>query len=70
VVVVEHSLDFVARCDWVVDLGPGGGVHGGELMFSGPLESFARHGASPTASELRRYLHLNEPLAAESALVP
>jgi excinuclease ABC subunit A len=70
VVVVEHSLDFISRCDWVVDLGPGGGIHGGELMFSGPMESFARHGASPTASELRRYLHLGEPLAAETALVP
>lgn len=70
VVVVEHSLDFIARCDWVVDLGPGGGVHGGDLLFSGPLESFARQGAGPTAVELRRFLHFPEPLAGESALVP
>jgi excinuclease ABC subunit A len=70
VVVVEHSLDFVARCDWVVDLGPGGGVHGGDLLFSGPLEAFTRHGAGPTAAELRRYLHLAEPAGAESALLP
>jgi excinuclease ABC subunit A len=69
VVVVEHSLDLVSRCDWVVDLGPGGGVHGGDLLFSGPTEAFARQGTGPTAVELRRYLHLAEP-AAESALVP
>jgi excinuclease ABC subunit A len=70
VVVVEHSLDFIARCDWVVDLGPGGGVHGGELLWSGPLEAFARQGTGPTATELRRYLHLAEPLGGETALVP
>jgi excinuclease ABC subunit A len=56
VVVVEHSPDLVARCDWVVDLGPGGGVHGGELLFSGPLEAFLEEGASPSAEELRKHV--------------
>ncbi|MCB1054155.1 MAG: excinuclease ABC subunit UvrA, partial [Acidobacteria bacterium] len=56
VVVVEHSVDLVARADWIVDLGPGGGVHGGELLFSGPLERFLDEGQSPTADELRRHL--------------
>ena len=56
VVVVEHATDLIARADWVVDLGPGGGVHGGELLFSGPLESFLDHGEGPTAGELRRHL--------------
>jgi excinuclease ABC subunit A len=56
VVIVEHSPDLVARCDWVVDLGPGGGVHGGELLFSGPLEAFLEEGASPSAEELRRHV--------------
>ncbi len=56
VLVVEHSLDLVARCDWVIDLGPGGGVHGGDLLFCGPLEAFLEQGRSPTADELRRFL--------------
>jgi len=56
VVVVEHSLDLIARADWVVDLGPGGGVHGGELLFCGSLGAFLEEGASPTADELRRFL--------------
>ncbi len=56
VVVVEHSLDLIARADWVVDLGPGGGVHGGELLFSGPLEEFLEVGEGPTAEELRKHL--------------
>ncbi|HEX2162914.1 MAG TPA: excinuclease ABC subunit UvrA [Thermoanaerobaculia bacterium] len=56
VVVVEHSPDLVARADWVVDLGPGGGVHGGELLYSGSLEGFLDRGESPTAEELRRHV--------------
>jgi len=56
VVVVEHATDLVARADWIVDLGPGGGVHGGELLYSGPLETFLDQVESPTARELRRHL--------------
>jgi excinuclease ABC subunit A len=62
VVVVEHSPDLIARVDWIVDLGPGGGTHGGELLYSGPLEPFLEHIGSPTAEELRR--HLKWPLPA------
>ena len=56
VVVVEHSTDLIARADWIVDLGPGGGVHGGELLHSGPLEPFLDQVDSPTAEELRQHL--------------
>ncbi|HVS02553.1 MAG TPA: excinuclease ABC subunit UvrA [Thermoanaerobaculia bacterium] len=56
VVVVEHQLDLVARCDWIVDLGPEGGKHGGGLMFCGPLEELLEEGEGPTAEELRRHL--------------
>jgi excinuclease ABC subunit A len=61
VVVVEHSPDLIARSDWIVDLGPGGGVHGGELLFSGPLETFLDEVESPTADELRRHLRWERP---------
>jgi excinuclease UvrABC ATPase subunit len=63
VVVVEHSPDLIARADWVVDLGPGGGTHGGDLLYSGPLEPFLEQVESPTARELRR--HLKWPAAEE-----
>jgi excinuclease ABC subunit A len=56
VIVVEHSPDLIARCDWIVDMGPGGGVHGGEVLYTGPLEPFLDRGESPTADELRRHL--------------
>ncbi len=55
VVVVEHSLDLVVLADWIVELGPGGGEHGGHLLYSGPIEGFLAVD-SPTAEELRRFL--------------
>ncbi len=56
VVVVEHSTDLMARADWIVDLGPGGGPGGGELLYSGPIIPFLDRVESPTAEELRRHL--------------
>ena len=56
VVVVEHSIDLIAEADWIVDLGPGGGVHGGDLLYSGPLLGFLDGVDSPTSRELRRHL--------------
>jgi excinuclease ABC subunit A len=60
VVVVEHSPDLIARADWVIDLGPGGGARGGELLYSGAVESFVSTSGGPTARELRRYLGLDD----------
>ena len=61
VIVVEHSLDLIAVADWIVDLGPGGGEHGGELLFSGPFEEFLERGEGATAEELHRHLDLCAP---------
>ncbi|MDA8020439.1 MAG: excinuclease ABC subunit UvrA [Thermoanaerobaculia bacterium] len=56
VIVVEHATDFVAHADWIVDLGPGGGVHGGELNWSGPLLDFVDGAPGATADSLRHHL--------------
>lgn len=55
VILVEHEMETVRRCDWVVELGPGGGDKGGRVMFSGPVAE-ALAGESGTAARLR-----NEP---------
>ena len=41
VVVIEHNLDVIKTADWVVDLGPGGGVNGGRIIAEGPPERIA-----------------------------
>ncbi|MGB9023716.1 MAG: hypothetical protein WCC94_09825, partial [Candidatus Bathyarchaeia archaeon] len=38
IVVVEHNTDVMRAADWIVDLGPGAGPKGGELLYEGPLE--------------------------------
>ncbi|ADV84928.1 excinuclease ABC subunit UvrA [Terriglobus saanensis] len=50
--VVEHELDVIRRADWIVDVGPGAGVNGGEVLYSGPPAGLA----SITESQTRRYL--------------
>ncbi|WP_353114628.1 excinuclease ABC subunit UvrA [Microbacterium sp.] len=37
VVVIEHSLAVIRRADWLIDLGPGAGRHGGRLLYAGPV---------------------------------
>ncbi|GAA4421862.1 excinuclease ABC subunit UvrA [Georgenia halophila] len=38
VVVIEHNLDVIRRADWIVDMGPGPGRHGGMILYTGPVE--------------------------------
>jgi excinuclease ABC subunit A len=61
VIVVEHDRDVIAAADHVVDLGPGAGEHGGELMFSGPTEKLLRDPSSLTARYLRDELIIPMP---------
>jgi len=52
VVVIEHNLDVVKTADWVIDLGPGGGVHGGRIVAAGTPESIAARPESATGQFL------------------
>jgi len=51
-VVVEHDEATIRAADWVVDLGPGAGVHGGEVVAAGPPDALAQHPASLTGAYL------------------
>ncbi|SMQ20915.1 excinuclease ABC subunit A [Streptomyces sp. Ag82_O1-12] len=56
VIVVEHDMSVVARADWVIDLGPGGGDAGGRIVAAGPPADVARSVESRTAPYLARTL--------------
>ncbi len=42
IVVVEHNDDFIKASDWIVEVGPGAGDFGGEIVFSGPYKQFLK----------------------------
>jgi excinuclease ABC subunit A len=56
VIVVEHNLDFVKAADWVIDLGPEGGVEGGQLIAEGTPEDVAKVENSYTGQCLKEML--------------
>ena len=55
VVVIEHDLDVIAEADWVIDLGPGGGNAGGQIVVAAPPEEVVRQGTA-TGVALRAVL--------------
>ncbi|WP_327293923.1 MULTISPECIES: excinuclease ABC subunit UvrA [unclassified Streptomyces] len=66
VFVVEHELDVVRRADWLVDVGPDAGEHGGRVLHSGPPGLLADVAESVT----RRYLFDESPAPARAAREP
>jgi len=52
VIIIEHHLDVIKTADWVIDLGPDGGVNGGRVMASGTPEQVARSKKSYTGQAL------------------
>ncbi|WP_199268076.1 excinuclease ABC subunit UvrA [Mycolicibacterium smegmatis] len=64
--VVEHDMDVVRRADWVVDVGPGAGEWGGEVLYSGPVAGLADVESSVT----RRYLFTDGAQADRSTRTP
>ena len=56
VVVIEHDLDVIAEADWIIDLGPDGGVRGGTNVATCPPEALARDRRSHTGAALRPVL--------------
>jgi len=53
VIVVEHDEEIIRNSDWIVDLGPGAGVHGGNVVFEGTLENILDGHSSITGKYLK-----------------
>ncbi|MFE3019577.1 ATP-binding cassette domain-containing protein [Streptomyces sp. NPDC059256] len=58
VICVEHHMDVVKRADWIIDMGPEGGKHGGTVVFAGTPRGLLADRKSFTADYLRRDLGL------------
>jgi excinuclease ABC subunit A len=56
VLVIEHNMDVLKTADWIIDLGPGGGKHGGQLIYEGPPEGLIKIKKSATAPFLKEKL--------------
>jgi excinuclease ABC subunit A len=54
--IIEHNLDVIKSADWLIDLGPGGGDKGGEVVTVGTPEQVSKVGRSFTGQYLRRIL--------------
>jgi excinuclease ABC subunit A len=64
--VVEHELDVIRHADWIVDVGPAAGQHGGEILYSGPPEGLREVEKSQT----RPHLFGGNPLPVRAPRAP
>ena len=55
IILIEHNLDVIRACDWLIELGPEGGEAGGQLVVTGAPDDLKQHATSHTALALREY---------------
>jgi excinuclease ABC subunit A len=55
IVVIEHNLSVINLADWIIDLGPGGGLEGGDLVYAGPRGGIEGCARSETGAALMRW---------------
>jgi excinuclease ABC subunit A len=67
--VIEHNLDVIKSADWIIDLGPEAGKHGGQLVAQGPPEEVAQQN-TPTAHFLKQALGSASLSPANSGILP
>src|SRR5699024_3048305 len=58
VIAIEHDLDLIANADYVIDMGPGGGINGGHLVATGTPSEVNQNAASVTGRYLKAELDL------------
>ncbi len=63
VIVVEHDEETMRSCDYLIDVGPGAGTHGGRIIAEGAPDLVLKHPESITAGYLRKELVVNPPKA-------
>ena len=57
VIVIEHNMDVIKNSDWIIDLGPGAGDKGGEMVCEGTPEQIVNFESSQTGHYLKEVLN-------------
>ena len=57
-IIIEHNLHVIKSADWVIDMGPEGGLHGGQVVAEGTPEQLAKDEKTPTGKYLKETLKL------------
>lgn len=57
VILIEHNLTMIMHADWIVDVGPGPGAHGGNVLYSGAPQGLLDIDSSLTAKHIQRYIN-------------
>ena len=55
-IIIEHNLHVIKSADWIIDMGPEGGLKGGLVCAEGTPEDLAKNAKTPTGEYLRKYL--------------
>jgi len=69
-VVVEHDEETIRAADYIVDIGPGAGEHGGEVMYAGPIAGFEAAGKSLTSAYVYGRRRIELPGGRDTAATP
>ena len=55
-IIIEHNLHVIKSADWIIDMGPEGGIKGGEIIAQGTPEQLAKSAKTPTGEYLKQVL--------------
>ena len=55
-IIIEHNLHVIKCADWVIEMGPEGGLKGGKVCDAGTPEDLAKRAKTPTGEYLKKYL--------------
>ena len=55
-IIIEHNLHVIKSADWIIDMGPEGGQHGGTVIAEGTPEDLAKSAKTPTGKYLKQML--------------
>jgi excinuclease ABC subunit A len=55
-IIIEHNLDVIKNADWIIDMGPEGGINGGQVLAEGTPEQVSQNNLSSTGYYLKQTL--------------